>query len=296
MAMGPTPAALSGALWMGGTLLSFSAMAISVRQLLPAMGNFEILALRSLVSLALVLAVLPRVGLSAVRTHRPGLHAVRNLMHLGGQYAWVFAISKLPLASVFAIEFTMPVWTAVLAMLTLGERLNRGRVVMLVLGVVGILIILRPGVAVIQPAALVMLAGSLAYASTNVATRHLSSSDSALAVVFYMAVLQLPVALAGAWPSWVAPRLADVPWIVLVGTAGLTAHFCLTRAVRVADASLVVPIDFLRLPLIALVGRLFYDEALELTTLLGAAIMFAGTYYSIRREAMGFRQPSDKIP
>jgi drug/metabolite transporter (DMT)-like permease len=260
-------------------------MAVSVRELLHSMGNFEILALRSLVSLLLVLAVLPRLGLGRLRTRRFGLHAVRNVLHLAGQYAWVYAIAMLPLATVFAIEFTMPVWTAVLATLVLGERLNRGRIVMLVLGIAGILIILKPGFALVHPAALVMLAGSFAYASMNIATKRLSESDSALAVVFYMAAIQLPLALLPALPQWVTPQPKDLPWIILVGSAGLTAHFCLTRAFRIADATLVVPVDFLRLPLIAVVGMIFYGEPLEISTMLGAAVIFAGTYYSIRRES-----------
>ena len=102
-----------------------------------------------------------------------------------------------------------------------------------------------------------------------------------------MAAVQLPLALVPALPQWVAPQLKDLPWILLVGTAGLTAHFCLTRAVRIADATLVVPIDFLRLPLIAVVGMLFYGEPLELPIMLGAAVIFAGTFYSIRRESTG---------
>jgi drug/metabolite transporter (DMT)-like permease len=271
---------------MGGALLSFSAMAISVRELLPSMGTFEILALRSLVSLLLVLAVLPKMGVGALRTRRLGLHTFRNVLHFTGQYAWVYAIAMLPLATVFAIEFTMPVWVAVLAVLLLGERLNQGRVVMLVLGVVGILIILRPGLTSVHPAMLAMLLGSFLYASTNIATKRLSQSDTALAVVFYMAAVQLPLALVPALPSWVAPKPADLPWILLIGTAGLTAHFCLTRAFHAADASLVVPIDFLRLPLIAVVGSVLYGEGLDVLTLVGAAVIMAGTYYSIRREAL----------
>jgi len=266
-------------------MLSFAVMAVAARELLRTMGSFEILALRSFVSLLIVLAVLPRFGLGRLRTRRFGLHLARNVLHLGGQYAWVYAIAMLPLATVFAIEFTMPVWTAILATLILGERLNRGRVVMLVLGLAGVLVILKPGFSIVQPAALVMLAGSFAYASMNIATKRLSESDSALAVVFYMAAIQLPLALVPALPQWVAPQLKDLPWIILVGSAGLTAHFCLTRAFRVADATLVAPIDFLRLPLIAVVGMLFYGEPLELSIMLGAAVIFAGTYYSIRRES-----------
>src|SRR5213592_3271995 len=207
------PAALRGALWMVGALLSFSLMAVSVRELLRTMGSFEILFLRSLVSFVLVLVVLPRFGLGALRTRHFGLHLVRNVLHFSGQYAWVYAIAMLPLATVFAIEFTMPVWTALLAIPILGERLNRGRTVMLVLGLAGILVILKPGFGVVHPAALVMLAGSFAYASTMIATKRLSGSDSALAVVFYMSVVQLPLAFVPALPGWVAPALVDLPWI-----------------------------------------------------------------------------------
>jgi len=217
---------------------------------------------------------------------------LRNAFHFGGQYAWIYAISILPLATVFAIEFTMPVWATVLAMIFLGERLNQGRVVMLVLGVVGVFVMLRPGVAVIQPAALVMLLGAFAYASTMIATKRLSGHDSAFAILFYMAVIQLPFALIPALPHWVWPAPRDLPWVIALGVVGLSAHYCMTRAFRIADAMVVVPIDFLRLPLIAVVGWVFYKEALDLTIMLGAAVIFAGTLYSIRRESIGRLVPS----
>jgi drug/metabolite transporter (DMT)-like permease len=279
------PAAVRGALWMGGAVLSFSVMAIAVRELLRTMGSFEILFLRSVSSLAILLAILPFSGLKVLRTERFSLHVVRNVLHFGGQYAWVFAIGMLPLATVFAIEFTMPVWTAVLAILILGERLNRGRAVMLAMGLAGILIILRPGIAEVSPAALVMLAGAFAYAAVMIVTKRLSQSDSALAILFYMAVIQLPLGFFLALPGWVTPEPADAPWIIAVGASGLVAHFCMTRAFRIADAMVVVPIDFLRMPLIAVAGILFYREPLDIAILLGAAVIFAGTYYSIRRES-----------
>jgi drug/metabolite transporter (DMT)-like permease len=251
------PSPLRGALWMGGAVLSFAVMAIAVRELLRHMGSFEILFFRTLVSLGIVLAALPRYGIGVLRTRRLGLHTLRNVLHFGGQYAWVYAIAMLPLATVFAIEFTMPVWTAVLATLILGERLNRGRVVMLVLGLAGILVILRPGAGFIHPAALVMLIGSLAYA------------------------------LLPALPHWATPRVVDLPWILAIGAGSFAAHYSMTRAFRLADATLVVPIDFLRLPLIAVVGALAYGEAIDPVIMLGAAVIFSGTYYSIQRESRG---------
>ncbi|MGH8680906.1 MAG: DMT family transporter [Burkholderiales bacterium] len=276
--------ALRAALWMGGALLCFSLMAIAVRELLDTMGTFEILFFRSSISFLMVLAVLPRYGIAALRTRRVGLHATRNVLHFGGQAAWVYAIGVLPLATVFAIEFTMPVWTAVLATLLLGERLNHGRIVMLVLGLAGILIILRPGLAVVHPGALATLAAAVCFAAVMVSTKRLSATDSPLAVLFYMSVMQMPLGLATALPGWVAPTTADLPWILAVGGAGFGSHYCLTRAFMLADATFVVPLDFLRLPLIAAVGALFYGEPIELATMLGAAVIFAGIYYSLARE------------
>ncbi len=290
--MSTLPVALRGALWMVGALVSFSIMALSVRELLHGIGSFEILFIRSFMSLAFLLLLLPRRGLTPLRTRHFGLHLLRNVFHFGGQYAWVYAISLLPLATVFAIEFTMPVWAALLAMLFLGERLNQGRVVMLALGIVGVFVMLRPGMAVIQPAALVMLLGAFAYASTMIATKRLSGQDSAFAILFYMAVIQLPLGLIPALPQWVWPGMRDLPWVIALGVVGLTAHYCMTRAFRIADAMVVVPIDFLRLPLIAVVGMLFYGERLELSIMLGAGVIFAGTFYSIRRESMGRLEPS----
>jgi drug/metabolite transporter (DMT)-like permease len=277
---------------MGGALLSFALMAISVRELLRTMGSFEVLFLRSVVSLLIMLAILPRFGGRALITQRLGLHVVRNVLHFAGQYAWVFAIGALPLATVFAIEFTMPVWTAVLASFILGERLNRGRVVMLAMGLAGILIILKPGFQQVPPAALVMLAGSFAYASTMIATKRLAGHETVFAVLFYMAAIQVPLGLIFALPGWITPGLPELPWIIAVGATGLSAHMCLTRAFRIADATLVVPFDFMRLPLIAVVGMLFYNEPPELAVFAGAGVIFAGTYYSIRRESRRQKTPN----
>ena len=268
---------------MGGAVLSFSAMAIAARELLAHMGPFEILFWRSLLMLAIVLVIVAGAGWHLLGTRRLPLHALRNLVHFGGQYSWVYAIGALPLATVFAIEFTMPVWTAVLAFLLLKERLTRERLVMLALGIAGVLVILRPGFAFIEPAAFVMLAGAVLFAGNMVATKRLSSTDAPLTVIFWMSVLQTPFALAAALPQWVTPASADVPWMLIMGIGSYTAHYCITRAMRMADATVVVPIDFTRLPFIAVVGALFYDEPFDPLVLVGAAVIFAGTYYSVSR-------------
>jgi drug/metabolite transporter (DMT)-like permease len=270
---------------MGGAVVSFSLMAVAVRELLHAFGSFQILFLRSAFALLVMLALLPSFGAAALRTSLLGLHVLRSLLQFSGQFAWIYALGLLPLVMVVAIEFTMPVWAALLAMLFLGERMNRARVVMLALGLAGMLIVVKPGVAPVSPAAFVLLAGSVAYAATMITTRRLATNDTAFAVLFYMSAIQAPLGLITALPGWVTPGAADLPWIVALGASGLTAHFCLTRALRVAEAMIVAPIDFLRLPLLAVIGILLYDEPLEPSILLGAAVIFAGTYYSIWRES-----------
>jgi drug/metabolite transporter (DMT)-like permease len=273
-----------GALWMLGAVFSFALMAIAVRELQRHMGSFEIVLLRSLGMLAITLAMLPRAGVAAIRTTRFQLHLWRNLIHFLGQVLWVYSIGALALATVFAIEFTMPVWTAILAALFLGERLTQPRLVQLSLGLVGVLIILRPGAGGFHPAALAMILGSLCYASSFIFTKRLTSTDNALAVLFWMSVVQTPISLVAAIPDWVTPVLADAPWIAGIGAGAFTAHYCMTQAMRLVDAMVVVPIDFIRLPLIAVVGALAYGEAFDPLVIAGAAIIFAGTYYSLSRE------------
>jgi drug/metabolite transporter (DMT)-like permease len=275
---------LRAVLWMSGAVLSFALMAIAVRELLRHMGILEILFWRTGVALAIAGAIALRHGAATIRTRRLRLHAVRALVHLGGQFCWMYAIAALALATVFAIEFTMPVWTALLAFAFLGERLTPNRIVMLVLGLAGIAIILRPGVGPFHPAALVMLFGALLYAGNMIFTKSLSATDSAIAVTFWMSVVQAPLTLAAAVPQWVAPHGVDLPWIAGIGAGSFAAHYSMTRAMKQADATVVVPIDFSRLPLIAVVGALFYNEPFDPMVLVGAAVIFAGTYYSLSRE------------
>ena len=177
---------------------------------------------------------------------------------------------------------------ALLAALFLGERLTAPRLVMLGLGLAGVLLILKPGAAgggaFVQPAALIMVLGALGYAFNMICTKVLIKTDSALAILFWMNLIQTCVGIFPAMSAWVWPTAGQLPWIAALGCGSLFAHYCMTRAFFLADATIVVSIDFLRLPLIAVVGALAYGEALDPWVFVGAAIIFAGTYYSLSRE------------
>jgi drug/metabolite transporter (DMT)-like permease len=273
---------------MTGALLSFCAMAVSIRGLTGRLNIFEILTIRSgcgvivLLALAVTHAELRRT----LVLRRMGLHAVRNSVHFAAQYAWALSLTLLPLATVFALEFTMPAWVALLAMPLLGERMTVSRAGSIVLGFAGVLIIVRPGLASFQPGVLLVLAAALGFAISLIATKQLTANVGTFAILFWMNVMQLPMGLAGSNPLFMLDlELKHLPAIIGVGVAGLSSHFCLTNAFRAGDATVVVPFDFLRIPLIALVGWLFYAEALDLFVFLGAALIIAGVVWNLRAES-----------
>jgi drug/metabolite transporter (DMT)-like permease len=277
---------------MTGTLLSFSIMAVSIRLLAGSLSVFEILTIRCVGALTILfslLAVNPALR-PQLRTKRIPMHFFRSAVHFGGQYCWATALTLLPFATVFALEFTLPVWVLILAVAVLGEKLTSGRIVVIVLGFIGCLVILRPGLIAFQPASLLVLLCSFLYAVFNVATKQMTSTETTFAIVFWMNLLQFPLALSGSDPLFV---LRLEPWqtapIIGVGVAGLAAHYCMARAFRYGDASVVIPLDFLRVPLIALVGYFFFAESVDALVFVGAAIILSGILWNLRLEARDSR-------
>jgi drug/metabolite transporter (DMT)-like permease len=284
-------------LWMIGTLLSFSAMAVSIRELSATLSIMEILSARAATGLLVVgalLAIRPALRY-AINRRRLGLHVLRNGIHFGSQYLWASSLLLLPLSTVFALEFTMPAWTMLLASLMLKESMTPSRIGAVVLGLLGVLVILRPGIETFHPAALLVLAAAVGYSVQNIATKQLTTTESTFAIVFWMNVIQLPLGLVGADP-WFATRLGlhELPALAGLGIAGLSAHYCLSNAFRAGDASLVVPLDFLRIPLIAVVGWWLYGEPLDLFVFAGAGLIILGLLWNLRREARP--APAARIP
>jgi S-adenosylmethionine uptake transporter len=273
------------AIWMTGALASFTGMAIAARQLSFHMGTFEILFFRSLVGLVIMAPLVLWKRVDVFRASRLGLQIGRNAIHFAGQFCWVVGVAVLPLAQVFAIEFTMPIWVAFMAAFFLRERLTGPRIVAIIGGFIGVLIIVRPGLAGFNPASVVVLAGAIFFAASVVMTKVLTRTDSTLAILFFMAVVQMPMGLVPALRDWVTPGNAELPWILLIGVAALTAHYTLTRALRIADASVILPIDFMRVPIVAVVGFLLYAEALDPWVFVGALVIFLSNYQVVRAES-----------
>ena len=273
------------AAWMGLALLSFAVLAVAVRQLLDTMDAFQILFLRSAIGLVLIVAYGFHRQPGFFRTHRLPMHLLRNLFHYGGQVFWIMAIGLLPLATVFALEFTTPIWAAILAAVVLRERLTPSRLLAIGFGFVGVMVILRPGYSPIGAGSAIALAAAVCFAVNVVATKALTRTDTPVTILFYMLLIQLVLGAAPAILTWAPLAWDDVPWVLAVAVTGLTAHLGMTKAFLYADAMVVAPMDFLRLPLIALVGFLVYGEPFDVLVLAGAALVFFGNSVNLRGES-----------
>jgi len=281
--------------WMLVALSCFSLLAVASRELTAGMGTVEILFWRSLLGCIIVAVLLARAGAlnrQGLQPQLAGWHFLRNVTHFAGQCAWLIAIAALPLAEVFALEFTTPLWAALLASLFLGEALNRGRWISLLLGFAGVLLILRPGSAVINSASLIMLAGAFGFGITAIVTRKLTQllhghPHAFLLVLFYMTLMQglmsALLLLPGAGIR--LPPTGSGLWLAAAAVTALAAHYCLTRALSNADASVVMPMDYLRLPLIMVVAWWLYDESVTLWLLMGAALIIAGNAWGLYLQA-----------
>ncbi len=273
--------------WMIGAILSFSSMAVAGRELSLHHDTFEIMMYRSIVGIIVVATVLTAIrGWHQVTTERLSLHAIRNALHFTGQNLWFYAVGVIPLAQVFALEFTQPLWVILLSPLFLNERLTTLKVTAALIGFAGILIVTRPGTAPLSPGLMMAAASAIFFAFTTITTKKLTRFASIGCIMFWLAVMQavLGAAAAGLDGQIALPTLQTAPYLLLVGLAGLLAHFCITNALAIAPATVVIPFDFARLPTIAVVGMLLYNEPIDHWTMLGAAVIFSGIFLNVWSE------------
>jgi len=272
---------------MMGAVVSFSAMAVAGREMSFQLDTFEIMTYRSLIGVVIVLIVALATGKTReFRTNRLGLNILRNIFHFVGQNLWFFAVTMIPLAHLFAFEFSVPIWVTLAAPFLLSEKLSRLRVAAVFIGFTGILMVTRPWVAGLSIGIIAAALSAICFAGTAIATKQLTSNQSITCILFWMTVLQLIFGLicAGYDGDIALPTYDTLHWVIIVGLGGLFAHLCITTALSLAPATIVLPVDFTRLPIIALVGMLFYNEPLDIWVILGAIIIFGSNYVNIWSE------------
>lgn len=281
---------IRGLVWMALGMLSFVSMSVGSRELAATLSIEQVLFFRALVGLWVILAF-GRMLLPELRKGRLlKLHLARNLVHFIAQYLWTIGVVMLPLASVFALEFTMPIWVAIFAFLLLHEKLTGPRIFATISGFIGVLFIVRPGMAIVDPAAGLVLIAAAGYGLSLIFVKRLTRDVSPGAIVVWMIVIQLPLGLVAALTDWRPVHLWDIPWMLVAGLGALSAHYCQAQALRRLDASVVMPIDFLRVPMAAVVGYYVYSEAIDLWVFLGGAIIMLANYRTVMVERKTARE------
>ncbi|MFT5032309.1 MAG: drug/metabolite transporter (DMT)-like permease [Bacteroidia bacterium] len=273
---------LRAACWMVGAIASFSAMAIAARIVLGDLTPLQLMFYRNIIAVMVLIFCLPMIGLHRLKIQQPLTHVIRHSVHFFGQFAWFVAIALIPLAQVFALEFTVPIWAVLFAALLVNEQITRQRLWALLLGFAGTMVIVRPGLVAVETVTIVMLCGALAFGLVHTLTRKITQTDSPMSVLVLMNFLQLPMAAIAfsVDPLW--PPSGQWPCLVSIALTALTAHYCLAKALSLAPANIVIPMDFLRLPLIAVLAWWIFQEPLEVWVFAGAALMLTGIWINLR--------------
>jgi drug/metabolite transporter (DMT)-like permease len=263
---------------MAGWLAAMLTLTVAGRELTDELPVFVLMLWRSFLGVLFIAPFILWSGGRLVRTTRIRWHMMRNLTHYSAQFCWFLAISLIPLAEVISIEFTMPLWTAILAAIFLGERLTLRRITAVALGFAGILVIIQPGLSPVGLGQIAALYAAIVFAVSIIMTKSLTRTEDSLTIVFYMFLLQGLIGLLPALNVWVWPSADKWPWLLALGLAGTASHFCLSQAIATADTGIVIPMDFLRVPLTAVLGWLLYAEGISVWLVLGAAfILLANT-------------------
>ncbi|MGO8908607.1 MAG: DMT family transporter [Bradyrhizobium sp.] len=281
--MDRTPSKPRAALWMAGWLCLMLVVAVAGREATRELNVFQIMEVRSMLGL-MMLYPLIRIygGFAALKTSRPLAHGTRNLIHYAAQLGWFFALTLIPLGQVVSIEFTMPIWTAIFAASFLGERMTIWKTSAIALGLVGVIVIVRPATGEVNPGQLIALAAAVGFGTSVAMLKSLTRTEATVAIIFWMLVIQ---SAAGLFPSlyvWKWPSLYIWCCVTVIAFSGTFSHFCMARAMLYADAAIVLPMDFLRVPLTAAAGWLIYSEQLDAFTVLGAALILTGNLLNLK--------------
>jgi len=271
---------------MAGWLSLMLVVVVAGREAMGELNVFQLMELRS--GLGLIM-LYPLIGLSggfaALKSSRALTHLSRNLIHYAAQLGWFFALTLIPIGQVVALEFTMPIWTAILAASFLGERMTIWKSLAIALGLIGVVVIVRPATDGINHGQLIALAAAVGFGTSVALMKSLTRTESTVAIVFWMLMIQTA---AGFFPSlyvWQWPSQYVWWCAVVIAFSGTFSHFCMARAMLYADATIVLPMDFLRVPLTAAVGWLIYSERLDIFTVFGAALILTGNLLNLKPPA-----------
>ncbi|MCY4548981.1 MAG: DMT family transporter [Defluviicoccus sp.] len=272
-------------LMMFAAMMSMT-MATIAKDLVQELPVFEVVFFRQLFGTLLLAPVLFRPGVNPLRTHRIGMHGLRALFNFVAILGYFTSLGLVPLAQITALGFTSPVFASLLAVLVLGEAVRTPRMVGLLLGFAGALIILRPGFETVSAGSLYVLGSAASWAVAMTCIKALSRTETSVAITFYAAFLQLPMALVAALFVWQWPSPGQLGLLLVISAIGTLAQISLSQAFREADSTVVLPMDFTKLVWASLLGYAVFAEIPDPWAWIGGLVVFSGVLwvaYSERR-------------
>ncbi|MET4699761.1 drug/metabolite transporter (DMT)-like permease [Constrictibacter sp. MBR-5] len=273
-------------LWMIVTAAAFGAMVGTVRYLSQEMDVFVISFWRNVFAALALVPWIMEAGAGALRTRRIGRFTVRSAIFVASTISLYMAVAMLPLAEATALSFTSPLFATMLAVWLLKEHVTAARWAAVAVGFIGVLVILRPGIAAFDPVSLIVLFSAATFAGVIVTGKQLADTESPELIVFYLSALAVPLSLPPALWAWQWPTMTQWGWLVLLGILAAINMYGVSRALRIGDASQTTPFDFIRLPCSALVGYLAFSEKPDVWTWIGAAVILGSSVFIARRETV----------
>ena len=275
-----------GIAWMLGFIINISIMAISIRELSLKYTSFEIQNFRNIFSIIIIILIYIVTKNTNLNTFQLKNNFIRNIFHFIGQSAWTWGLTVLPLAVVFSLEFTMPIWAVIIAIVLLKEKITLNKICFLIIGLMGTWIIFMPDTKYIGFYNIIVLCSAITYAIAHNFTKKLTTTDSILSILFFMSIIQLPFSLVG---SLIIGNIQynimmEIPLIILLTFTSLLAHYSLSSALKYSDASIVLPIDYIRLPLIVFIGWYYYDEKISTNVVIGSILIIFGVVFFLNKD------------
>ena len=263
---------------------SMSAMIAVVRHVSQEIHPFEAAFFRAFFGFLVFVPILVKSGVGILKTQRIGLHGIRSLFHVTSILLFFYGVSVTPLAKAMSISFSAPLFASVLAIVLLGEVLRVKRLVALLMGFVGVLVVLRPGLLEINVGLLAILGAAVAWGSAMIAIKKLSRTETSLTTTIYSTIFISPVTLIVALTVWQTPDWHQFVWLALVGGLGSLGHLALAEAMKEGDVVVVLPADFTKLIWAAIFGYFFFAEIPDWGTWLGGAVIFLSVSYIAYQE------------
>ncbi len=280
------PGVTRGCALMLLSTLMFAGMHAAIRHTTQAVPAVEVAFFRNLFGLIVIAPLLMRYGVSVFRTNKLSLHVLRALLNVLSMLAFFVGLSMTPIARATALSFTAPLFTALLGVLFLGEVFRWRRWTAILVGFIGALVILRPGIEGLELGAILIVVSSLLWSLAVIDIKVLARTDSSLTITAYVTVLLIPLTLVPAISVWQTPPPHMWGWLVFIGVIGTIGQFVVTEALKLADTTALMPFDFLKLIWAAILGALLFAEQPDVYTVIGASIVFGSSFYIAWRETM----------